>query len=52
MAQVIIDDDPPELRALQRRKVGEREDISLSKEVIASDEHVSKGGGLMEKLMR
>jgi hypothetical protein len=49
MAQVIIDDDPPELRALQRRKFGEREDISLLKEVIASDAHVSRLGALMEK---
>jgi hypothetical protein len=49
MAQVIIDDDPPELRALQRRKFGEREDISLLKEVISSDAHVSRRGALMEK---
>jgi hypothetical protein len=49
MVQVIIDDDPPELRALQRIKFGERENISLLKEVISSDAHVSRRGALMEK---
>jgi hypothetical protein len=49
MAQVIIDDDPPELRAIQRSKFGEKEDESLLKELIASDAHVSRRGALMEK---
>jgi hypothetical protein len=49
MAKVIIDENPSELRALQRRKFGEMEDISLLKELIASDAHVSRRGALMEK---
>jgi hypothetical protein len=34
MAQVIIDDDPPEICTLQRRKFGEVKYLSLLKEVI------------------
>jgi hypothetical protein len=49
MAQVFIDDDPPEIRPLQRRKFGEMGDISLLKEVIASDAHTSRFCALMEK---
>jgi hypothetical protein len=49
MAEVLAVDVPSEIRALQRRKFGEKHDIALLKEVIAFGAHVCKRGSQMER---